>query len=79
MQKIEVFALICNVVAKIWLHAKSMVSFVKGGSKLMKRDLSILSEYVRISTPDRDRLAELVVRAKGPELSMSQFAKKVWG
>lgn len=53
-----------------------MVSFVKGGSKLMKRDLSILSEYVRISTPDKDRLAELVVRAKGPELSMSQFAKK---
>ena len=42
----------------------------------MKRDLSILSEYVRISTPDKDRLAELVVRAKGPELSMSQFAKK---
>ena len=37
----------------------------------MKRDLSILSEYVRISTPDKDRLAELVVRAKGPELSMS--------
>lgn len=54
-----------------------MVSYVKGGSKLMKRDLSILSEYVRISTPDKDRLAELVVRAKGPELSMSQFAKKV--
>ena len=53
-----------------------MVSFVKGGSKLMKRDLSILSEYVRISTPAKDRLAELVVRAKGPELSMSQFAKK---
>jgi transcriptional regulator with XRE-family HTH domain len=53
-----------------------MVSYVKGGSKLMKRDLSILSEYVRISTPDKDRLAELVVRAKGPELSMSQFAKK---
>lgn len=53
-----------------------MASFVKGGSKLMKRDLSILSEYVRISTPDKDRLAELVVRAKGPELSMSQFAKK---
>lgn len=53
-----------------------MVSFVKGGSKLMKIDLSILSEYVRISTPDKDRLAELVVRAKGPELSMSQFAKK---
>lgn len=53
-----------------------MVSVVKGGSKLMKRDLSILSEYVRISTPDKDRLAELVVRAKGPELSMSQFAKK---
>ena len=53
-----------------------MVSFVKGGSKLMKRDLSILSEYVRISTPEKDRLAELVVRAKGPELSMSQFAKK---
>ena len=53
-----------------------MVSFVKGGSKLMKRDLSILSEYVRISTPGKDRLAELVVRAKGPELSMSQFAKK---
>lgn len=53
-----------------------MVSFVKGESKLMKRDLSILSEYVRISTPDKDRLAELVVRAKGPELSMSQFAKK---
>lgn len=42
----------------------------------MKRDLSILSEYVRISTPDKDRLAELVVRAKGSELSMSQFAKK---
>ena len=42
----------------------------------MKRDLSILSEYVRISTPDKERLAELVVRAKGPELSMSQFAKK---
>ena len=42
----------------------------------MKRDLSILSEYVRISTPEKDRLAELVVRAKGPELSMSQFAKK---
>ena len=42
----------------------------------MKRDLSILSEYVRISTPDKDRLAELVVRAKGPELSMSQFIKK---
>lgn len=42
----------------------------------MKRDLSILSEYVRISTPDKDRLAELVVRAKGPELSMSQSAKK---
>lgn len=42
----------------------------------MKRDLSILSEYVRISTPDKDRLAELVVRAKGPGLSMSQFAKK---
>ena len=42
----------------------------------MKRDLSILSEYVRISTPDKDRLAELVVRAKGPELSRSQFAKK---
>ena len=42
----------------------------------MKRDISILSEYVRISTPDKDRLAELVVRAKGPELSMSQFAKK---
>ena len=55
---------------------KIMISFVKGGSKLMKRDLSILSEYVRISTPDKDRLAELVVRAKGPELSMSQFAKK---
>lgn len=54
-----------------------MVSYVKGGSKLMKRDLSILSEYVRISTPDKDRLAELVVRAKGPELSMSQFAKSV--
>lgn len=53
-----------------------MVSYVKGGSKLMKRDLSILSEYVRISTPDKERLAELVVRAKGPELSMSQFAKK---
>lgn len=53
-----------------------MASYVKGGSKLMKRDLSILSEYVRISTPDKDRLAELVVRAKGPELSMSQFAKK---
>lgn len=53
-----------------------MVSYVKGGSKLMKRDLSILSEYVRISTPDKDKLAELVVRAKGPELSMSQFAKK---
>ena len=26
----------------------------------MKRDLSILSEYVRISTPDKDRLADLV-------------------
>mgnify|MGYP006898734163 FL=1 len=43
----------------------------------MKMDVSVLDEYVRISTPDKDRLAELVERAKGPNLNMAQFAKKM--
>lgn len=42
----------------------------------MKMDVSVLDEYVRISTPNKERLAELVERAKGPNLNMAQFAKK---
>lgn len=42
----------------------------------MKKDMSILATYVRTKSPDKTKLAELVIRAKGPKLSMAQFAKK---
>lgn len=36
--------------------------------------MEIFAEYVRIRQPDRDKLAELVVRAKGEGRTMKQFA-----
>lgn len=33
-----------------------------------------LSEYIRVRDPDKESLAELVIRAKGPKRSMRQFA-----
>ena len=39
-----------------------------------KLDMTILANYVRVKSPDKDKLAELVIRAKGPKRSMRQFA-----
>ena len=36
-----------------------------------------LSEYVRTRDPDRDKLSELVVKAKGPKRSMRKFAEEI--
>ena len=36
-----------------------------------------LSQYVRIHDPDKDRLSELVIKAKGPKRSMRKFAEDI--
>ena len=36
-----------------------------------------LSQYVRIHDPDKDKLSELVVKAKGPKRSMRKFAEEI--
>lgn len=38
---------------------------------------NLATQYSRIKPPDKDLLAEYVVRAKGPERSMRQFAEEV--
>lgn len=37
-------------------------------------DMTALANYVRVRPPDKDKLAELVIRAKGARRSMRQFA-----
>ena len=39
-----------------------------------KVDMTALANYVRVRPPDKDKLAELVIRAKGAKRSMRQFA-----
>ena len=36
-----------------------------------------ISQYVRIDAPDKDKLSELVVKAKGPKRSMRKFAEEI--
>lgn len=38
---------------------------------------NLATQYSRIKPPDKDLLAEYVVRAKGPERSMRQFAEEI--
>lgn len=38
---------------------------------------NLATQYSRIKPPDKDMLAEYVVRAKGPERSMRQFAEEI--
>lgn len=41
-----------------------------------KNSFPILNEFTRFGPADKDKLSELVVRAKGPAIALSQFAKK---
>ena len=41
-----------------------------------KVDMTALANYVRVKQPDKDKLAELVIRSKGSKRSMRQFARE---
>lgn len=40
-----------------------------------REEMEIFAEYTRIRQPDRDKLAELIMRAKGDGRTMWQFAE----
>lgn len=42
-----------------------------------QRYYEVLKDYTRVSPPDKDALAELVMKAKGPARTMKQFAEEV--
>lgn len=58
-------------------HPENVQEALRQGLPLNIIYRNLATQYSRIKPPDKDLLAEYVVRAKGPERSMRQFAEKI--
>lgn len=58
-------------------YPESIREMLQMGVSLDAAYSSLLSNYIRISVPDKALLAEYVKRAKGPERSLRQFAEEI--
>ena len=58
-------------------HPENVQEALRQGLPLNIIYRNLATQYSRIKPPDKDLLAEYVVRAKGPERSMRQFAEEI--
>lgn len=63
--------------AGISRYPENVQEALRQGLPLRAAYRNLLTQYSRVTTPKKDLLAEYVVRAKGPERSLRQFAEEL--